>query len=335
MENVLPIEGRQINPYLERLTSALQALEKGLRGAGEEDVADYCRQIGDTLVFYRYSDEDQKEGIDPRLRIDPSASGFPNSLEFIRLFQEKNRAGEVLAELPTQEHLASAAMRKILAGEFPRQEQQSKIRLDYYRRLRDVPIVRDFEVVRVRENGAGAGCRRYHLHWRGLDQSKNLFVAYALELEQDTTDEPLGRKHGSFELFTTLEQKFGLGAAHLLKSVDAFSAIHPKVVKRHVIGPFYCDHTHNAGPLEEVFRCSAEPWLLRYRCESVVSEKTLEIKKSMFRKPDRMELCSEETVDNFAYCPDRIRQELGEMFINGGEESYRVVGVDQEGRIVD
>lgn len=335
MENVLPIEGRQINPYLEQLTSALEALEKGLRAADEEDVADYCRQIGDTLVFFRFSDEDQKEGIDPRLRIDPSASGFPNSLEFIRLFQEKSRAGEVLTELPAQEDLASAAMQKILAGEFPLGEQQSKVRLDYYRRLRDMPIVRDFEVVRVRENGAGDGCRRYHLHWRGLDQSKNLFVAYSLELEQDKDDQPLGRKHGSFELFTTLEQKFGLGAAHLLKSVDAFSAIHPKAVKRHVIGPFYCDRTHNAGPLEEVFHAASRPWLLRYRSESVVSEKTLEIKKSMFRKPDRMELCSDEVAENFAYCPNRIRQELGEMFINGGEESYRVVGVDEEGQIID
>jgi hypothetical protein len=335
MENVLPIEGRQINPYLERLTAALEALEKGLREAGEEDVADYCRQIGDTLVFFRYSDEDQKEGIDSRLRIDPSTSGFPNSLEFIRLFQEKNRAGEVLAGLPTQEQLAGSAMQKILAGDFPLQEQQSKVRLDYYRRLRDIPIVRDFEVVRVRENGSGDGFRHYHLHWRGLDQSKNLFIAYSLDLEQDKGDEALGRKHGSFELFTALEQKFGLGAAHLLKSVDAFAAIHPKAVKRHVIGPFYCDLTHNAGPLEDVFRISADPWLLRYRCESVVSEKTLEIKKSMFRKPDRMELCSDETAENFAYCPNRIRQELGEMFLNGGEESYRVVGVDQEGQIID
>ena len=102
-----------------------------------------------------------------------------------------------------------------------------------------------------------------------------------------------------------------------------------------MIGPFYCDLTHNAGPLGAVFRSAADPWLLRYRCESVVSEKTLEIKKSMFRKPDRMELCSDETTDNFAYCPNRIRQELGEMFLNGGEECYRVVGVDQEGQIID
>ncbi len=335
MENVLPIEGRRINPYLERLTAALEALEQGLRAADEEDVADYCRQISDTLVFFRYSDEDQKEGIDPRLRIDPSTSGFPNSLEFIRLFQEKSRAGAVLAELPSQEELAGTAMQKILAGDFPRQEQQAKVRLDYYRRLHDVPIVRDFEVVRVRENGSGDDCRHYHLHWRGLDQSKNLFIAYSLELEQDRNDEPLGRKRGSDQLFTTLEQKFGLGAAHLLKSIDTFAAIHPKAVKRYVIGPYYCDQTHNAGPLEEVFHRANDPWLLRYRCESVVSEKTLEIKKSMFRKPDRMELCSDEVAENFAYCPNRIRQELGEMFINGGEESYQVVGVDEEGKIID
>lgn len=335
MENVLPVEGPEINPYLEQLTAALEALEKGLRRDGEEDVADYCRQIADTLAFFRYSDGDQKEGIDSRLRIDPSASGFPNSLEFIRLFREKSRADEVLAELPDQETLAAGAMRKILAGEFPRRQQQEKVRLDYYRRLRDLPVVRAYEVVRVKEIGERDGCRPYHLHWRGLDQSKNLFVAYSLELEQDRDDEPLGRRRGSFELFGMLEQKFGLGAAHLLKSVDTFSAIHPKAVRRHVIGPFYCSRTHNAGPLADVFDGIRDPWLLRYRCESVVSEKTLEIRKSRFRKPDRMELCSDETVSNFAYCPDRIRAELGRMFLDGGEEDYRVVGVDEEGQIID
>jgi len=335
MENVLPVEGPEINPYLEQLTEALAALEKGLQRDGEEDVADYCRQIADTLSFFRYSDGDQKEGIDPRLRIDPSASGFPNSLEFIRLFREKGRAAAALAELPDQEELAAGAMRKILAGEFPRREQLEKVRLDYYRRLRDLPVVRAFEVVRVKENGDADGCRPYHLHWRGLDQSKNLFVSYTLELEQDRDDEPLSRRHGSFELFSMLEQKFGLGASHLLKSVDTFSAIHPKAVKRHVIGPFYCSRTHNAGPLARVFDGVRHPWLLRYRCESVISEKTLEIKKSMFRKPDRMELCSDETVLNFAYCPDRIRRELGRMFLDGGEEDYRVVGVDEEGQIID
>ena len=335
MENVLAVEGSQINPYLDRLGSALVALEQGLRAAEEEDVADYCRQIADTLALFRYSDGDEKEGVDPRLRIDPSASGFPNSIEFIRLFREKGRAGEALAELPTQEGLAAAAMQKILAGEFPRGEQQAKVRLDYYRQLRDLPVVRDFEVVRVREEGNGDGCRRYHLHWRGLDQSKNLFVAYSLDLEQDKSDEPLMKKRGSDELFTLLEQKFGLGASHLLKSVDAFPPLHPKAVKRHVIGPYYCGHTNNAGPLKAVFNGDEEAWLLRYRSESVVSEKTLEVKKSMFRKPDRMELCSDETAENFAYCPDRIRQALGEMFVNGGEEEFRVVGVDGEGKIID
>jgi hypothetical protein len=332
---VLPLEGPQINPYLEKLTGALEALGKNLLTRGEEDVADYCRQIVDTLAFFRFSREDQKEGIDSRLRIDPSVSGFPNSVEFIRLFREKSRAQSILDELPTQEDLAESALEKIMKGQFPGQEQQAKLRLDYYRRLRDFPIVRDFEVVRVREVGREDHCRRYHLHWRGLDQSKNLLLAYTMELEQDADDEPLSRRRGSFEFFTILRDKFGLGAGHILQSVDSLSAMHPKSAQRHVIGPYYCELTHNSEPIAHIFARVDDPFILRYRCECVKSEKTLEIKKSLFRRPDRMELCSDEEVENYAYCPLRISQELGELFLSGGEEEYRVVGITAEGQVID
>ncbi|MFC2172776.1 hypothetical protein ACFLU6_09110 [Acidobacteriota bacterium] len=332
LSNLHVLESDSINAYLDHLEFSLDLLSRKLTELGYPEVSRYCTEIIATCRCFRYSRGDEGEGIDARLRIDPVNSGMPNTVEFMRLQGEKVQADRLLKDIPVFGLLARDALEKVYQGLFPAQEHGLAIKRSYYESVLRSPIARKFEVAAVTKEKARGDRRCYRIDWRGLDETKNLFIYYSMLVEQDIRSKSLQRCGADHKVYRLIEEKFGHGPRLVFLGIEDLRDIHPLHVWRWILGPYYSSVTRNPDPVNTLFEAVEDPFIMRFRREEVKREGSLRLRGGKGKKSDR-ELASPLTTEEYLIAPFAIREELAALF-SVEERSFTIFGATEEGELV-
>src|SRR3989338_11712837 len=111
--------------------------------------------------------------------------------------------------------------------------------------------------------------------------------------------------------------QFGrLDVKQIVEGIDnQVEEIHPKLLEKYRIGPYYNTHTENSEPMSKVLQSADEPSILRFATERVMSEGTRQFGSRwdrLFGKKTEREVFSPIDAEAKLIVPFRIKQVLGD-----------------------
>lgn len=231
------------------------------------------------------------------LEIDTKESGFPASDEILTMANDAQQAERHLREMPSEDELKSQMVGVILGErEIPTKLQFALSQRLYYQELSRGDLFwarNDPEVQWLGD--AGAGRRRFMLHWAVYDSQVNLPVIYMMELE-DSGKVALPkdqRRWPEVQAHLMAQAMAGLKLMTIAKGFDEdFDDLHPKRMRRFHVGPMYSDaFTRQSGPMAQVLAQAKAPagqdWALVWTEEELESERVVEERQGWFSTVER------------------------------------------------
>lgn len=238
-------------------------------------------------------------------RIQRADSGYPLFQNVLELENDRRRADGRLAEIPPPDDLRAEMADFILRHkEMPSALQKTMAERLYLEMVKAGDLYSPFVLPKTVKVSANSEARRpfYHVHWGIFDGTANLPVIYLLAVEDSTPRmvELLVRADGSFNervpiplpvdglLNPELARRFddfaerssalSLTPVTIATNLDRdFESLHPKQLKRLVLGPFYsAGITENNSVVSEVLAKVSRPqnaWLLTWTVQEVFSVK--------------------------------------------------------------
>ncbi|SPH22910.1 hypothetical protein ASD8599_03657 [Ascidiaceihabitans donghaensis] len=231
------------------------------------------------------------------LEIDTKESGFPASDEILTMANDAQQAERHLREMPSEDELKSQMVGVILGErEIPTKLQFALSQRLYYQELSRGDLFwarNDPEVQWLGD--AGAGRRRFLLHWAVYDSQVNLPVIYMMELEDSgkTALPKDQRRWPEVQAHLMAQAMAGLKLMTIAKGFDEdFDDLHPKRMRRFHVGPMYSDaFTRQSGPMAQVLAQAKAPagqdWALVWTEEELESERVVEERSGWFSTVER------------------------------------------------
>ncbi len=297
----------QAELYFQSIRAALNGLDRFL---AEDDSPLYKHSlIGRTVVPYvdrlmrTFSCWEHRIGFARTFRISRAESGFPAYQHVLELENDRKRAKKRLAEMPDADALRSEMVDHILRERsFPKAQQERMAERVYLEAIGKGDIFRPFvlpETIRVSVNPK---TRRpfYVVHWGAFDGSQSLPMVYMAVVEDSSAE--LGRmlvtEEGGlnenitiplpvegllnpdfanpFDDFAKKNSAYSLTPATIANNLDQdFDEIHPKQLRRFVLGPFYSagitEHNSQVADILAKVRQPEHAWLLTWTIQEVVS----------------------------------------------------------------
>jgi hypothetical protein len=178
------------------------------------------------------------------LRVDLTASGFPNAMELSTLQQDLLQRRDRLLQLPTPAALKRAVLDRLFQdlADPPDLLAQLSERV-YFDLLGEDPLFLPFTPGEVRLRATERTHRSYVASWACYDFATNRPCVHVMTLDQDASEEPLEIRGAAYARLLEVLRAEGSRAPDVgilaLAIDDALEPIHPKILKRLCIGPLY------------------------------------------------------------------------------------------------
>ena len=264
-----------------------------------------------------------------KLRISRADSGFPVFQHILELDRDRRDAEKKLASLPDAETLRHEMADFILRRKaFPTELRSDLARRHYLESLRSGNVFAPFtlpETIRVSVNPKNQR-PFYVVHWAGFDGVEHLPLIYMASLEDSTDnvvrslvgrDGQLNAKKApdlpvpgllnpdfahAFDRFAEANAAYSLSPATIATNMDRdFETLHPKQVRRIVLGPFWTEGVTRNNPvvsdiLSRVSRIE-NAWLLTWTVQEVFSKAEVAARKGLWSSTPAREEFHIETDD--------------------------------------
>lgn len=304
--------------YFAAIAAALGGLEVFMRddrsplyrhGIVARIVAEYIGRLEKSFACWR-----NRLGFQDSFRISRAESGFPVFQNLLELENDRRQADQRLASIPAPDELRAEMADFILRRkEFPQALQRSMAERLYLEAVRGEETFGPFslaETVKVSVNPK-SGLPYYLVHWAAFDGVANLPLVYMVTVEDssDAMVRQLVDKTGKldakveiplpvegllnpelahrFDDFTEKNSAYSLAPMTIAVNLDRdFEALHPKQLRRVVLGPFYtAGITENNSTVSGVLAKVRKPdnaWLLTWTIQEVYSKGEKPGRKGLF-----------------------------------------------------
>ncbi|MBL4890985.1 MAG: hypothetical protein JKX91_04005 [Rhizobiaceae bacterium] len=296
-----------VTQYFDALMKALAGLDMYLR---EDDSPLYKHDlIGSVVAGYLKRMDESLESWENRIsftdhfRISRSESGFPVFQNVLELENDRRGAEKRLAALPDDERIREEMVEYILKKKaFPAALQKTMSERCYLETLMDGAHFSPLNLpktVRVSVNPK-TGRPYYVVHWGAYDGSANLPMVYMATIEDSSDDmvETLvkdGKKLSQrvdiplpvegllipklarqFDDFCEKNSAYSLTLSTIATNLDHdFEHLHPKQLRRFVLGPFYhagiTEHGHKVDQILQKVKRPENAWLLTWTLQELYS----------------------------------------------------------------
>ncbi|MER9630871.1 hypothetical protein [Mesorhizobium sp. M0296] len=304
--------------YFSAITAALGGLEVFMRddrsplyrhGIVAKVVAEYIARLDKSFSCWR-----NRLGFTETFRISRAESGFPVFQNLLELENDRLQADARLAVIPSASELREEMADFILRHkEFPEALQKSMAERLYLEDVKSETTFGPFTLAQtVKVSVNPKTLRPYYLvHWACFDGSANLPLVYMVTVE-DSSDDMIRQLVDSsgklnervdiplpvdgllnpelahrFDDFTEKNCAYALSPATIAVNLDNdFEPLHPKQLRRVVLGPFYsAGITDNNSTVSEVLAKVRKPenaWLLTWTIQEVFSKAEKPGRKGLF-----------------------------------------------------
>ena len=304
--------------YFSAITAALAGLEVFMRddrsplyrhGIVASIVAEYIARLDKSFSCWR-----NRLGFMDTFRISRAESGFPVFQNLLELENDRRQADSRLANIPLpgelREEMADFILRR---KEFPAALQKSMAERLYLEDVKSETTFGPFTLAQTAKVSVNPKTGRpyYLVHWASFDGSANLPLVYMVTVEDssDAMIRQLVDKNGKlndkvdiplpvdgllnpelahrFDDFTEKNSAYTLSPATIAVNLDKdFEPLHPKQLRRVVLGPFYsAGITENNSTVTEVLAKVRKPenaWLLTWTIQEVYSKGEKPGRKGLF-----------------------------------------------------
>jgi hypothetical protein len=301
-------ENEAATRYFDAIASALKGLEIFMRddrsplyrhGIVAKIVAEYIARLEKSFSSWR-----NRLGFMESFRISRADSGFPLFQNLLELENDRRQAPKRLAHIPEPGTLRSEMADFILRHkEFPAALQKSMAERLYLEDIKDGETFGPFTLAQTAKVSVNPKTMRpyYLVHWASFDGTANLPLIYMATVEDSSesmisqlvddngkinakVDIPLPvdgllnpELAHRFDDFTEKNSAYTLSPATIAGNLDKdFETLHPKQLRRVVLGPFYsAGITENNSTVTEVLSKVRKPenaWLLTWTIQEVFSK---------------------------------------------------------------
>jgi len=294
--------------YFTTIAAALDGLEIFMRddrsplyrhGIVAKIAAEYIDRLEKSFLCWR-----NRLGFMEKFKISRAESGYPVYQHVLELENDRRQSEERLAKIPQADELRSEMADFILRHkEFPDALQKTMAERLYLEEVRNGNVFGPFMLAQTAKVSVNPNSGRpyYLVHWASFDGSANLPLIYMATVE-DSSEEIVGQlvtdggklnekvqiplpvdgllnpalAH-EFDAFTEKNSAYTLSPATIATNMDKdFATLHPKQLRRVVLGPFYSSGvTENNSTVTEVLSKVRKPenaWLLTWTIQEVYSK---------------------------------------------------------------
>ncbi|WP_027143402.1 hypothetical protein [Mesorhizobium sp. WSM3626] len=304
--------------YFSAITAALGGLEVFMRddrsplyrhGIVAKIVAEYIARLDKSFSCWR-----NRLGFMDTFRISRAESGYPVFQNLLELENDRRQADGRLANIPQAGELREEMADFILRHkQFPDALQKSMAERLYLEDVKSEQTFGPFTLAQTAKVSVNPKTARpyYLVHWATFDGSANLPLVYMVTVEDssdsmvsqlvdrsgklnDKVDIPLPvdgllnpELAHRFDDFTEKNSAYTLSPATIAVNLDKdFEPLHPKQLRRVVLGPFYsAGITDNNSTVTEVLAKVRKPenaWLLTWTIQEVYSKGEKPGRKGLF-----------------------------------------------------
>ncbi|MEI9420886.1 hypothetical protein O7A70_06890 [Mesorhizobium sp. Cs1299R1N1] len=304
--------------YFSAITAALGGLEVFMRddrsplyrhGIVARIVAEYIARLDKSFSCWR-----NRLGFMDTFRISRAESGYPVFQNLLELENDRRQADGRLANIPQAGELREEMADFILRHkQFPDALQKSMAERLYLEDVKSEQTFGPFTLAQTAKVSVNPKTARpyYLVHWATFDGSANLPLVYMVTVEDssesmvsqlvdrsgklsDKVDIPLPvdgllnpELAHRFDDFTEKNSAYTLSPATIAVNLDEdFEPLHPKQLRRVVLGPFYsAGITDNNSTVTEVLAKVRKPenaWLLTWTIQEVYSKGEKPGRKGLF-----------------------------------------------------
>ncbi len=294
--------------YFDAILAALRGLEVFMRddrsplyrhGIVAKVVAEYIARLEKSFSCWR-----NRLGFMESFRISRADSGFPVFQNLLELENDRRQATERLAGIPQADELRAEMADFILRHkEFPAALQKSMAERLYLEDVKDGQAFGPFTLAQTAKVSVNPKTMRpfYLVHWASFDGVANLPLIYMATVEDSSPSmvsqlvAPNGKLNEKIDLplpvdgllnpelahrfddFSEKNSAYTLSPATIAGNLDKdFEQLHPKQLRRVVLGPFYsAGITENNSTVQEVLARVRKPenaWLLTWTIQEVYSK---------------------------------------------------------------
>ncbi|MCY0096257.1 hypothetical protein [Hoeflea ulvae] len=316
---------------------SMRAALKGLRVylADEKSPLYAHGLVGQVIIPYvdrleaTFSAWENRVGFIERFRISRADSGFPVFQNVLTLENDRATAEERLAAMPDVETLKSEMADFILRHkEFPATLQEQIAERLYLEEIGKDAVFAPFilpETIRVSINPK-TDRPYYVVHWGAFDGSKSLPMVYMATIEDSSEGiaKMLVGKDGklnpdieiplpvggllnpelarAFDASAEKNSAYSLSPATIAQNLDAdFEHLHPKQLRRFVLGPFYSagvtDNSDRISTILSKVRKDENAWLLTWTMQEVFSKTERPAKRGLWSSEPARDVYHIETDD--------------------------------------
>ena len=294
--------------YFDAIAAALKGLEIFMRddrsplyrhGIVAKVAAEYIARLEITFSCWR-----NRIGFLDTFRISRAESGFPIFQNLLELENDKRQAPQRLAAIPDPAELRNEMADFILRHKaFPEALQRSMAERLYLEAVRDGAVFGPFMLAQTVKVSVNPKTLRpyYLIHWATFDGSANLPLIYMATVE-DSSPAMVSQLVGEngklnegidiplpvdgllnpdlahrFDDFTEKNSAYTLSPATIANNLDKdFETLHPKQLRRMVLGPFYSagitEHNSAVAEVLSKVRRPENAWLLTWTIQEVYSK---------------------------------------------------------------
>lgn len=294
--------------YFTTIAAALDGLEIFMRddrsplyrhGIVAAIAAEYIGKLENSFLCWR-----NKLGFMDKFRIQRADSGFPVFQNVLELENDRRQADDRLSKIPQPDELRNEMADFILRHKaFPEALQRTMAERLYLEEVRSGNIFGPFSLAQTSKVSVNPNNGRpyYLVHWASFDGLANLPLVYMATIEDSTdaivrqlvvdgnklnerVDIPLPvdgllnpELAHAFDAFTEKNSAYSLSPATIANNMDKdFANLHPKQLRRLVLGPFYsAGVTENNPIVAEVLSKVRKPenaWLLTWTIQEIYSK---------------------------------------------------------------
>ncbi|MCP4185317.1 MAG: hypothetical protein GY761_18740 [Hyphomicrobiales bacterium] len=238
-----------------------------------------------------------------RFQISKAESGFPGFRNVLELENDRKTAKSRLKTMPSEEDLREEMIDFILRKKkFPTQLQKSMAERSYLSTVLKQKHFSPLVLPRTIRVSVNPKTKRpyYIVHWGYFDGSANLPLVYMAVIEDSSSDivKTLVKRNGKlnkavniplpvdgllnpdlahkFDDFCEKNSSYSLTLSTVASSMDKdFEMLHPKQVRRFVLGPFYhagiTEHGHLVEEILGKVRKPENSWLMTWTMQEIYS----------------------------------------------------------------
>lgn len=304
--------------YFDAIAAALSGLEIFMRddrsplyrhGIVAKIVAEYIARLEKSFSCWR-----NRLGFMESFRISRAESGFPVFQNVLELENDRRNAGKRLAAIPEPGEIRAEMADFILRHKaFPAALQRSMAERLYLEDVDDGSAFGPFTLAQTAKVSVNPKTGRpfYLVHWASFDGAANLPLIYMATVEDSSSPmiKQLVGRDGKlnaeveiplpvdgllnpelahrFDDFTEKNSAYSLSPATIAVNLDKdFETLHPKQLRRVVLGPFYSagitEHNSAVAEVLSKVRKAENAWLLTWTIQEVYSKAERPGRKGLF-----------------------------------------------------